>query len=134
MIDSGPWLGRERPGPPTQPMPLSRKQRAAVEAAIRPGKTELRVARRAQALLRMADVVSTYDTAKLVGDVVEHWHRLAQRARTVVFATGVAHSVHLRDEFRRSGVMAELLDGSTAIEVRDAILARLARGEVDVVC
>ena len=51
MIDSGPWVARERPGPPTKPLRLSRKQRAAVEAAIRPGKTELRIARRAQALL-----------------------------------------------------------------------------------
>jgi transposase len=38
-----------------------------VEAAIRAGKTELRIARRAQALLLMADGVSTYDTAKIVG-------------------------------------------------------------------
>jgi hypothetical protein len=67
MIDSGPWVARERPGPPTKPLALSRKQRAAVEAAVRPGKTELRIARRAQALLLMADGVSTYDTAKLVG-------------------------------------------------------------------
>ena len=38
-----------------------------MEAAIRPGKTELRIARRAQALLLMADGVSTYDTARLLG-------------------------------------------------------------------
>lgn len=67
MIDPGPWVARERPGPPTKPLSLSREQRAAVEAAIRAGKTELRVARRAQALLLMADGVSTYDTAKLLG-------------------------------------------------------------------
>lgn len=67
MIDPGPWVARERPGPPTKPLSLSAKQRAAVEAAIRPGKTELRIARRAQALLLMADGVSTYDTAKLLG-------------------------------------------------------------------
>jgi superfamily II DNA or RNA helicase len=39
------------------------------------------------------------DTPKLIGDIVMHWHRLAERRRTVVFATSVAHSVHLRDEF-----------------------------------
>jgi superfamily II DNA or RNA helicase len=69
----------------------------------------------------------------LVGDVVSHWHRLANGRRTVVFATGVAHSVHLRDEFRASGVWAEHIDGSTPVEQRDAILARLAEGTVDVV-
>jgi DNA repair protein RadD len=37
------------------------------------------------------------DTAKLVGDVVEHWLRLSEHRRTVVFASGVKHSVHIRD-------------------------------------
>ena len=67
MIDPEPWLGRVRPGPATKPLSLTAEQRASVEAAIRAGKTELRIARRAQALLLMASGVSTYDTAKLVG-------------------------------------------------------------------
>lgn len=74
------------------------------------------------------------DTAQLVGDIVEHWHRLAERRRTVVFATGVAHSVHIRDEFRRAGVLAEHIDGgSTPIAERDRILAQLDSGSVEVV-
>lgn len=63
------------------------------------------------------------DDAKLIGDVVTHWHRLADRRRTVVFATGVAHSLHLRDEFRRSGVLAEHIDGETPIEERASRIA-----------
>jgi DNA repair protein RadD len=73
------------------------------------------------------------NTAKLVGDIVEHWHRLADRRRTVGFATSVAHSVHLRDEFRRSGVLAEHIDGSTPLDERAAILAKLAAGTIEVV-
>jgi hypothetical protein len=42
--------------------------------------------------------------------------------------------VHLRDEFRRSGVLAEHIDGSTPLEERDATLAKLAAGVVGVVC
>jgi hypothetical protein len=45
----------------------------------------------------------------------------------------VAHSVHLRDEFRLAGVAAEHLDGKTPIEERDAILDRLAAGTIDIV-
>jgi DNA repair protein RadD len=71
---------------------------------------------------------------KLVGDIVSHWHRLAERRRTVVFATGVQHSMHVRDEFRASGVWAEHLDGSTPATERDAILARLTAGTVEVLC
>lgn len=74
------------------------------------------------------------DTRQLVGDIVVHWLRLANRRKTVVFATGVQHSVHIRDQFRVAGVWAEHLDGSTPTGERDAILAKLAAGTVDVVC
>jgi superfamily II DNA or RNA helicase len=73
------------------------------------------------------------DTNRLVGDIVEHWHKLAERRRTVVFASGVQHSLHLRDEFLAAGVRAEHLDGSTPAPERDAILSRLAVGETEVV-
>ena len=69
----------------------------------------------------------------LVGDVVSTWHRYGERRKSVVFAVDVAHSIHLRDEFLESGVRAEHLDGSTPKLERDAILARLASGETEVV-
>jgi DNA repair protein RadD len=74
------------------------------------------------------------NTRKLTGDVVEHWLRLGEGRPTVVFASGVNHSVALRNEFRRAGVMAEHIDGSTPLIERDEILARLAGGKVQVVC
>jgi superfamily II DNA or RNA helicase len=74
------------------------------------------------------------DQPTLTGDIVTHWHKLADRRRTVVFATSVAHSVNLRDEFRASGVWAEHIDGSTPVEERDAILAKLKAGTVELVC
>jgi DNA repair protein RadD len=73
------------------------------------------------------------DKPKLVGDVVEHWLRLGDGRRTVVFASSVAHSIHIMDGFRRAGVRAEHIDGKTPVAERDAILARLSRGEIDVV-
>jgi superfamily II DNA or RNA helicase len=73
------------------------------------------------------------DTPKLVGDVVTHWHRLGEGRKTVVFATGVKHSVHLRDEFRRSGVSAEHIDGATPIDEREQILRDLSDGKVKIV-
>jgi DNA repair protein RadD len=79
------------------------------------------------------ELAKRVNTVELVGDIVTHWHRLADHRRTVVFATGVDHSVHIRDEFRRAGVLAEHIDGKTPTEERDTILARLARGEIDVV-
>ena len=51
-----------------------------------------------------------------------------------MFATSVAHSIHLKDEFVKSGVHAEHIDGQTPKPERDEILAKLSRGEIEVVC
>lgn len=73
------------------------------------------------------------DQAGLVGNIVEHWHKLAYGVRTVVFAVSVAHSKNIAERFRAAGVAAEHLDGETPTAERDAILARLERGETTVV-
>jgi hypothetical protein len=73
------------------------------------------------------------DRPKLIGDIVTHWLKLGERRKTVVFAVNVAHSIHLRDEFVRSGVRCEHIDGGTPKPERDATLARLASGELEVV-
>jgi DNA repair protein RadD len=45
----------------------------------------------------------------------------------------VGHSVHIRDEFLKAGVRAEHIDGSTPKLERDATLARLESGEIELV-
>jgi DNA repair protein RadD len=70
------------------------------------------------------------DRADLVGDIVSHWHKHGERRKTVCFAVNVAHSLHIRDEFIKSGVKAEHIDGTTPKPERDAALARLASGEI----
>jgi DNA repair protein RadD len=73
------------------------------------------------------------DRDDLVGDIVSQWHKYGERRKTVVFAINVAHSAHIRDEFIKSGVKAEHIDGTTPKEERDAALARLASGETEVI-
>jgi superfamily II DNA or RNA helicase len=73
------------------------------------------------------------DKPKLIGDVVTNWHRYGERRKTVCFAVNVSHSVHIRDEFIRSGVRAEHIDGSTPKAERDASLSRLASGEIELI-
>jgi DNA repair protein RadD len=79
------------------------------------------------------ELAERMDRAKLIGDIVTHWHKFGERRKTLAFAVNVAHSIHLRDEFVRSGVHAEHIDGSTPKEERDAALARLASGETEVI-
>lgn len=70
---------------------------------------------------------------ELVGSLVEHWRRYALGRPTVVFAVDVAHAKKIRDTFLESGVRAEHIDGSMSIAAREAILARLVRGETKIV-
>ncbi len=79
-------------------------------------------------------LVAAVDREGLVGNIVEHWQKLAGDRRTVVFACNVAHSKHITERFLAAGVAAEHLDGETPTPERDAILARLERGETRVVC
>jgi len=74
------------------------------------------------------------DDAKLIGDIVTHWHKFGERRKSVAFACDIAHSQHICNEFVRAGVRAEHLDGGTPDDDRDAILARLASGETELVC
>ena len=80
---------------------------------------------------QLADRINRDD---LVGDIVSNWHKYGQRRKTLVFCVDVAHSVHVKDEFVKSGVRAENLDGRTPKSERDGILARLSSGETEVVC
>lgn len=68
----------------------------------------------------------------LVGDVVGHWKKLAADRITVGFAITVAHSQALVKEFQAAGVAAEHLDGETPKWRREALLARLKRGQIRV--
>jgi DNA repair protein RadD len=79
-------------------------------------------------------LAAVVDKPELVGDVVTHWLRHADRRPTLLFATGINHARHCCDELRRAGVLAEHLDGGTPPEERDAILAGFVAGRVEVIC
>ena len=73
------------------------------------------------------------DRAELVGDIVTHWHKFGERRKTVASPSTSRTRSTSRDEFAKAGVRAEHIDGSTPKHERDATLARLASGEIEVV-
>lgn len=73
------------------------------------------------------------DRPKLIGDIVLHWLKYGERRRTVAFIVNVQHSIHLKEEFIKSGARAEHIDATTPKPERDATLARLASGEIELV-
>lgn len=69
----------------------------------------------------------------LVGDVLKHWERLADGRKSVGFACGVQHSLHLRDTFLARGIKAAHVDGDTPDSQRDDIIHDLSEGRLTVV-
>ncbi len=74
------------------------------------------------------------DRNELVGDTISNWMRLAGDRQTIVFASGVAHSIHLRDEFLKAGVKAAHIDGTTPDYERDKIIKQVRERKIQVIC
>ena len=81
-----------------------------------------------------AELEAAIDKPKLVGDIVDHWHKLAEDRQTIVFTTSIAHSQHLVEAFIHSGVSCEHIDGETPKPLREKTLSRLISGETRIVC
>jgi superfamily II DNA or RNA helicase len=81
----------------------------------------------------VAQLAERMDRDNLVGDIVTHWHKYGERRRTVCFAVNVRHSLHICNEFVRSGVRAEHIDALTPKAERDAALKRLESGETELI-
>jgi DNA repair protein RadD len=70
--------------------------------------------------------------AKLVGDVVQNWLRIAGGKRTLCFAVNKAHGAQLVQEFAQAGIPAELLTDADSETTREAVMARLEAGSTQV--
>lgn len=73
------------------------------------------------------------DQREAVGDIVSNWLRISPERKTIVFASGVRHSMHIAEQFVANGIRAEHIDGTTDTEEREAILDRLRSGETQVI-
>lgn len=70
---------------------------------------------------------------QMVGDIINEWRRNAEDRSTVCFASGVAHSIHIRDRFRAAGITCEHVDGTMPPDERDEIMAGARDGTIKVV-
>lgn len=73
------------------------------------------------------------DKREPVGDVIENWARICPDRPTIVFASGVKHSIHLCEEFQKAGIRAAHVDGSMTTVERDGIIRGLLNGTYQVV-
>lgn len=68
----------------------------------------------------------------LIAGIVEYWQKYGEGRKTVVFATGVAHSVAIKEKFLAAGIVAEHLDGTTPKEVRAEIIRYFKKGDIQI--
>lgn len=74
------------------------------------------------------------DGTKLIGNVVEHWKKLASDRATAVFAVDQQHAHHLQEKFIEAGADFAYVDAKTPDEERDDIWDRLDAGKLQGVC
>lgn len=80
------------------------------------------------------DLEQRMNRDQMVGDIVSEWVTHGQGRSTVLFASGVDHSIHCRDEFRKKGISSEHIDGTMPTEERDDIMQRARDGKITVLC
>jgi len=66
---------------------------------------------------------------EIVGNIVEHWISKAKGRPTIVFCTGIEHSIRTRDAFVQHGIRACHVDGETPKEERDELFKRFIDGD-----
>jgi superfamily II DNA or RNA helicase len=70
---------------------------------------------------------------KLVGGIIDNWLRIAENRSTVIFATNVKHSLHIKEQFLKVGISIEHIDAKTPPDEREEILNRFKSGETKIV-
>lgn len=75
------------------------------------------------------DLGVAVDKPELIGDIVKNWFQLARGKKTVVFATNIAHSQHIVEQFQAVGIKAEHIDGYMTLDEREPIAKRFEQNE-----
>jgi len=73
------------------------------------------------------------DKQDLIGDIVTHWQKLGKNKSTVCFATNIAHSKHIVEQFKKAGIAAEHIDCYMSDEDRRAILSKVLTGQAKII-
>ena len=70
----------------------------------------------------------------ITGDVIEHYHRLADNTQAIAYCAGVDHSKSVAEAFGLDGVSAAHMDGTMLQKQRDDIMSKFRNGEIKILC
>lgn len=97
-----------------------------------PGQPDLTGVRSTAGDFNKGAIAELMDKPKLIGDVVEHYQRLAAGQKGIVFASSVNHSRHMAEMFIQNGVNAAHVDGAMKPKERDRVVDAFRDGALDV--
>lgn len=80
-----------------------------------------------------ADVADRMDKPSITGDAIQHYQKLCNGARAIVFAANIEHSQHVAAQFQAAGYPSAHLDGKTDRAVRDRLLSDFSLGKIRVI-
>lgn len=80
------------------------------------------------------DLGGAYQTAKIMGSVVENYKRIAPNTSAVVFAPTRKNAAALVDEFNNAGFPAAYLDANTPDDERHEVFRKIESGELLIIC
>lgn len=78
------------------------------------------------------ELAEAVDKPQLVGDIVAHWHKLAEGKPTICFATSIPHSHHIVEQFKADGISAQHIDCYMKEEEKEQILSDFKSGKFTV--
>lgn len=68
------------------------------------------------------------------GDVIGHYKKLADGKQAVCYCASIRHSEEMAAAFRKAGIEAAHIDGSTPPAHREHIIEEFRRGAIDILC
>jgi DNA repair protein RadD len=129
-----PYFSRIINGPPTRTLIEQNYLSDFVYyAPSRPNLSGVRVSRRSGEFdqsqlekIMMSDV--------LIGDVVDHYKRLAPGRKALVYCVSIDASMEIAGRFNKAGIIAAHVDADTPENERKDALAALADGRIEILC
>lgn len=78
-----------------------------------------------------ANAAAYAEEPKIIGSVVDHYLKYAERKQGIVFAQNIKHSMMLERAFRKRGIRAQHIDGTTDTDLRERYDKMFRNEELD---
>ena len=83
---------------------------------------------------KAADSERKLATVTVFGDVIRHYKELAPGKQAICYCSTISHSEQMAAAFRKAGIEAAHIDGTTPAAERSRIVESFRRGATDILC